>query len=222
MTMFSGIGLASLRAATPEETDLRAAPPDRLRLKILLADDDAERARLLLRSLAAEPGVSVVRAGVRELLADAVAAHAPDVVIVDMARPDRDALEGVRRMTSHAPRPVVLFVDEDDPAFMEEAIGAGVSSYNVLGLPPPDVKPILRAAVALFRRHHQVSEELRTAERRLGERELIDRAKAVLIRERKLGEPAAYAWLRKQAMARGRRIVDVAEDLLRDRAGEAP
>jgi response regulator NasT len=86
-----------------------------------------------------------------EFLADAVAALAPDVVLVDMARPDRDALDGIRRVTGHNPRPIVLFVDQDDPAFMEEAISAGVSSYNVPGLPPPGVKPILRAAASLFR-----------------------------------------------------------------------
>lgn len=190
-------------------------------MKILLADDDAERARLLVLTLAAEPGLSVVRIGTGELLGDAVAAQAPDVVIVDMSRPDRDALEGVRRMSSHAPRPVVMFVDQDDPAFMEEAIRAGVSSYNVAGLPPPDVKPTLRAAVALFRQHQHTREELRSAERRLGEREVIDRAKAILIRERRIAEPAAYAWLRSQAMAGGRRIVDIADEVVRTRRGAA-
>ena len=44
-----------------------------------------------------------------------------DVVIVDMARPDRDALDGIRHVTRDAPRPVVMFVDRDDPAFMEAA-----------------------------------------------------------------------------------------------------
>lgn len=191
-------------------------------MKVLLADDDAERARLLARALEADPGLVVVRIGAGEVLSDAVAAHAPDVVIVDMARPDRDALEGVRQLASRSPRPVVVFVDEDDPGFMEEAIGAGVSSYNVLGLPPPDVKPILRAAVALFQRHRLVREELDRAEKRLGERDVIDRAKAILIRERRLAEPAAYAWLRRQAMARGRRIVEVAEDIVRERLRDVP
>lgn len=190
-------------------------------MKVLLADDDADRARLLAALLAADPALTVMRTGPGELLADAVAAHQPDVVIVDMARPDRDALDGVRALASQDPRPIVMFVDEDDPAFMEEAIGAGVSSYNVAGVPPPDVKPLLRAAVALFRRQQQIEAELRTVERRLGERETIDRAKAILIRERRMGEPAAYAWLRRQAMSRGRRIAEIAAELVRSREHEA-
>ncbi|MBN8897213.1 MAG: ANTAR domain-containing protein [Rhodospirillales bacterium] len=189
-------------------------------MKVLLADDDAERAGALARVLAADPSLVVLRLAPGQMLADAVGQHAPDIVLVDMARPDRDALDGIRQVATRAPRPVVLFVDEDDPSFMEAAIGAGVSSYNVLGVPPPDVKPILRAAIALFRRHQDAQDGRREAETRLREREVIDRAKAVLIRTRRLTEPEAYRLLRKQAMAGGRRIVDVAAELLRHTAEE--
>jgi two-component system, response regulator / RNA-binding antiterminator len=188
-------------------------------VKILLADDDRERAGAVARVLAADPGLTVLRLQPGEFLADAVAALAPDVVLVDMARPDRDALDGIRQVATNNPRPVVLFVDQDDPAFMEAAIGAGVSSYNVLGLPPPDVKPILRAAVALFRRHQSAQDGLREAEIKLKERISIDRAKAILIKDRRIGEPEAYRWLRRQAMASGKRIAEIAQDVVRNREG---
>jgi two-component system, response regulator / RNA-binding antiterminator len=188
-------------------------------VKVLLADDDAERAGAVARVLAADPGLAVVRLTPGDLLAEAVASLAPDVVLVDMARPDRDALDGIRQVTALNVRPVVLFVDEDDPTFMEEAINAGVSSYNAIGMPPPDVKPILRAAVALFRRHQQAQDELRQAEVRLQERTVIDRAKAILIRQRRYSEPDAYKWLRRNAMSSARRIVDVAKELIEAEEG---
>lgn len=184
-------------------------------MKVLLADNDTERASAVAHILAADNGLTVIRLKPDETLADAVAALRPEVVLVDMTRPDRDALDSIRQVTAVHPRSVVLFVDEDDPAFMAEAIGAGVSSYNVLDVPPPGVKPILRAAVALFRRHRQVQDDLKQAESRLSERSVIERAKAILIRQRRLSEPDAYEWLRRQAMNRGRRIVDVAADLIR-------
>jgi response regulator NasT len=190
-------------------------------LKVLLADDDAERAGAVARILAADTGLTVVRLGFGESLADAVTSLAPDVVLVDMARPDRDALDGIRLVAALNARPVVLFVDEDDPTFMEEAINAGVSSYNAIGMPPPDVKPILRAAVALFRRHQQARDDLKKAEDRLMERAMIDRAKAILIKQRRLSEPDAYKWLRRTAMSSARRIVDVAGDVIRDMGGSA-
>lgn len=191
-------------------------------MRVLLADDNAERAGALARILAADPGIDVVLVRPGELLADAVAALAPDIVLVDMARPDRDALDGIRQVTARDPHPIVLFVDEDDPAFMEEAIGAGVSSYNVLGVPPPDVKPILRAAIALFRRHQEARAGQANAETKLHEREIVDRAKAILIKERRLGEPEAYRWLRKQAMTSGKRIAEVARALVHEKEGHGP
>jgi response regulator NasT len=190
-------------------------------LKVLLADDDAERAGAVARVLAADPGLTVVRLKPNESLAEAVASLAPDVVLVDMARPDRDALDGIRQVAALNARPVVLFVDEDDPSFMEEAITAGVSSYNAIGMPPPDVKPILRAAVALFRRHQQARDDLKEAESRLQERAVIDKAKALLIKQRRLSEPDAYKWLRRTAMSSARRIVDVAGEVIKDMEGNA-
>jgi response regulator NasT len=189
-------------------------------LKVLLPDDDPTRAREVARWIGADAGIQVVRLCAGESLAVAVARHAPEVVLVDMARPDRDALDGIRQLSAVNPRPVVLFVDEDDPAFMEEAIRAGVCSYHVPGTRPANVKPVLRAAVALFRRHRSTAEELRAAEARLREREVIERAKAALIRRRRMSEPDAYHWLRRQAMARGRRIADVAAELLAEANGD--
>jgi two-component system, response regulator / RNA-binding antiterminator len=186
----------------------------------LLADDEIERAGAIARVLEADTALTVLRMHPGRSLAESVADLAPDVILVDMARPDRDALDGIRRVSADAPRPVVLFIDEDDPAFMEDAINAGVSSYNAVGLPPPDVKPILRAAVALFRRHQAATTELKQAESRLQERAIVDRAKALLIRQRRISEPDAYRWLRRTAMSRGRRIVDIAREVLTN-AGEA-
>jgi response regulator NasT len=88
-------------------------------------------------------------------------------------------------------------------------------------MPPPDVKPILRAAVALFRRHQQAHNDLKQAEDRLTERTVIDRAKAILIKQRRLSEPDAYKYLRRTAMSSGRRIVDIAGELIRNLEGNA-
>ena len=167
-----------------------------------------------MRALARDPSAEVVCIEAGEMLADAVIAHRPDVVVVDMTRPDRDTLEGVRLLSNTMPHPVVMFVDQDDPAFMQEAIDAGVSSYNVGSVTPAEMRPVLRAAVALFHRYQQTHARLTEAETRLRERDLVDRAKAMLIRRRKFSEPEAYRWLQREAMSSGRRIPDVAQTVI--------
>ena len=185
-------------------------------LKILLVDSDSDRARSLERTLGGAGFSNVDRVGGGADLLDAVRRLAPDLVIFDMALPDRDALEGVRALSSSAPRPIVMFSDKDDPAFVEDAIAAGVCSYNLSGVSDRDMKAIVASAVAHFRRYARVETELAAATAQLEDRRVIERAKALLMAERKVTEPQAYRWLRNKAMNDNRRIAQVAADLIKD------
>ncbi len=183
-------------------------------MKVLVAATSLDGSRFVDDDFRRAGATSVVRPTAGENLLAAVAREAPDVVIVDMGRPDRDSLDDIKYVSQNAPRPIVMFVDHDDDDFMEAAIAAGVSSYNVLTAAPPEVKPIVRAAIALFRRHREMEAELRSAQASLRERSLIDQAKRVLMRERRIGEPEAYRWLRRRAMDSGRRISEIAGDIV--------
>lgn len=153
-------------------------------------------------------------------LPDIVAVAAPDVIVVVMARPERDALADLRRISEDNSRPIVMFVDRDDHSFMEEAIAAGIISYNVTKADFPDVAPIIMAAVASFRRHQKVVADLQRATVMLREKETINQAKRLLMRERGIDEPRAYRWLRRSAMRQGKPIAATAADLLTRKKGE--
>jgi len=180
-------------------------------LTILLIDTDAERARALEEKLSQTGFARVVRAEGGDLTA-AVEAAKPDLVIIDMALPDRDALEDIRAVS--AASPVVMFAGTDDPAFAQEAIAAGVCSYNLSGVALQDVRPVLASAIALFQRYRHVETELAAAKALLNERRLIERAKALLMKNRKMSEPDAYRWLQKKAMNESRKLADVVADFV--------
>jgi two-component system, response regulator / RNA-binding antiterminator len=108
----------------------------------------------------------------------------------------------------------VMFADCVDDAFMDEAIAAGVSSYNVRGVAFPDVRPIVQAAVAIFRRYQKVAADLEAAELRLDDQAAIQKAKVLLMRERRMSEPQAHRWLQRRAMEKGRRLAEVARQVL--------
>jgi response regulator NasT len=182
-------------------------------LTILLIDTDAERAKALEDKLSDSGYARVVRAEGPDLAA-AVERARPDLVIIDMAMPDRDALEDIRAVS--AASPVVMFAGTDDPAFAQEAIAAGVCSYNLSGVALQDVRPILASAVALFQRYRHVETELAAAKAMLNERRLIERAKAILMKDRKMTEPDAYRWLQKKAMNESRKLAQVVADFVAD------
>ncbi len=181
-------------------------------LRILLIDTDAGRSRALEEQLAASGFAAVVRAPGGADLAATVESAKPDLVIIDMALPDRDTLEDIRAVSTA--RPIVMFAGSDDPAFAEQAIDAGVCSYNLSGVALQDVKPILASAIALFRRYRRVEEELAAAKAQLNERRLIERAKAILMQGRKMSEPEAYRWLQRKAMNENRKLAQVVADLV--------
>lgn len=183
-------------------------------LRILLVDRHAGRTALLERRIREIGGAVILRAAPGRDLLDLAAAAAPDVIIVDLAQPERDALDALRQVGEVDPRPIVVFIERDDRSFMEQAIAAGVSSYNVVTAAFPDLEPLVRAAVAIFRRHRQVVADLRQATAMLAERETINRAKRLLMRERNMDEPRAYRWLRRRAMRESRPIAATAADLL--------
>src|SRR6266567_8083019 len=144
-------------------------------LRILLIDTDQDRARALEERLS-ESGYAEVIPAEGDNLAAAVERTRPDLIIIDMALPDRDALEDIRAVA--AARPIVMFAGTDDPTFAQEAIAAGVCSYNLSGVALQDVRPIMASAIALFQRYRHVETELAAAKAMLEERRLIERAKA--------------------------------------------
>ena len=82
------------------------------------------------------------------------------------------------------------------------------------GFAPERVAPILEAALARFEELQSVRAELAQTRSKLSERKLIDRAKGILMKEKKLGEEEAYRLLRKLAMDRSAPMGTVAEQVI--------
>jgi response regulator NasT len=182
--------------------------------RILLIDTDMHRSEALEKKLAEAGFGDVSRVTSGQDLVAAVERFSPDLVIIDMALPDRDALEDIRYLSANAPRPIVMFSDKDDSALVGEAIAAGVCSYNLSGIASQEVKPIVASAVALFNRYRHVETELATARALLDERRKIERAKAILMRDRRMTEPEAYRWLQKKAMNESRKLSQVVAEFV--------
>lgn len=139
---------------------------------------------------------------------------APDVVLIDLGSPSRDTLEEMLAVSRALARPIAMFVDQSDAAMIGAAIDAGVSAYVVDGLRKERVRSILELAIRRFNAFAAIRAERDEAVTALADRKIIDRAKAILIDSRGLGEAEAYALLRSTAMNQGRKIVDVADALI--------
>lgn len=122
-------------------------------MKVMLLDYNTERSELIKQSLrkAGYPQVICIdMTGSMDLLA-LVKKHAPDIIIIDMESPDRDALESMRNVGREMPKPIVFFADRSDYETTQAAINAGVSAYVVDGLSGERIKTVMEVAIARLR-----------------------------------------------------------------------
>lgn len=183
-------------------------------MRILIVDHCAVRRERVVEGLSVDPDVRLLLVENTLGVVEHVSKFAPDMVIVACDTPARDAIEDLRRVSETNPRPIVMFVDRSDSDQAEEALRAGVAAYVVDGLEPGRIRSILDTASAQFRVTEELRRDLADAKASLAARKIIERAKGILMKRRKINEDAAYTLLRKAAMDQGKTIAEVAQQLI--------
>jgi len=183
-------------------------------MRVLIVDESPERTAVLREGLErAGYEVAAALAAPIELLR-AVEELKPEVIIIDTESPSRDVLEHVVMISRDEPRPIVMFSSDDAPDTIRDAVRAGVSAYVVDGLDAVRIKSIVEVAVARFDEHQRLRAELVEANLKLSERKLVERAKGILVKSRGMGEDEAYRMLRRMAMDRGKRLGEIAQQVI--------
>ena len=178
------------------------------------AISQAERSRSLRIGLLENDFNLVAVLPADTFLQERLAQLQPDMIIVDAESAARDALEHVVMATRDERRPIVMFTNDEDTSHVKDAFAAGVTAYIVAGLSSERIRPILDVAMARFQHEQGLRQELADARSELHNRKVIDRAKGMLMQRQNLTEQAAYDKLRKTAMDKNLRLVDVAQRML--------
>jgi two-component system, response regulator / RNA-binding antiterminator len=183
-------------------------------LRVMLVDDTQKDVSLLKEALDAAGYEVVAEERSPATLLERVGAVRPDVIIIDTDSPSRDVLEQVVIVSRDDPRPIVMFTDDGNSDTIQAAIKAGVTAYIVAGMQPERLKPILEVAQARFEADRALRDELKTAQGRLAERKIIEKAKGVVMQQKQISEDDAYRLMRKLAMDRNVTLLELAQQLL--------
>lgn len=182
--------------------------------KVALVNESIERARLLEQALL-ESGYDVVfKVSSIRALAEQIHALQPDIVIIDMQQPDHDLLDDLRVIHQDCPRPILIFAQRSDEHMIRQAMRVGVSSFVVDGWSRTRVKSLIEVAIARFEENQMLRTALDEAKTTLAERKVVERAKGILMLRRKCDEQQAYSLLRKLAMDRNEKIIEVAHSVI--------
>lgn len=183
-------------------------------LRILLIDDTEKKVGRLHAALV-EAGFEVIEAsGLTIDLPARVETVRPDVILIDTESPGRDVMDQVVLVSRDLPRPIVMFTDEHDPGVMRQAIQAGVSAYIVEGIHARRLQPILDVAMARFESDQALKAQLHARDQQLAERKRIELAKGMLMKMRQCDEEQAYTLMRRQAMSKQQKLIQVAEQII--------
>jgi response regulator NasT len=183
-------------------------------LNIIVIDENPIRAAILEEGLREAGYTRISHIAEMTNLLDRIYAIDPDVIIIDLENPRRDVLEQMFQVSRTVQRPVAMFVDQSDGVAIQAAVDAGVSAYIVDGLKKERVRPILDMTLSRFRAFSRLQGELAAAREALEARKVIERAKGILMKQRRIGEEEAYALLRRTAMNQKRKLLDIAQSIV--------
>lgn len=188
--------------------------PSSQQLRLLLVDDDAERASAVESGLLASNFEVVAVIPTAGGLLYQMETHSPDIVLIALDSPDRDVLESLAVASVHNPRPVVMFSESNDQAFVSDAIRAGVTAYQTEGINPDRARTAISVASTHFATYRELRSELDRTRQQLSDRKLIDQARGLIMQARGVSEEEAFSALRKLSMERQRSLGDTARDVI--------
>src|SRR5215216_3001720 len=119
-------------------------------IRVLIVDDDAlVRAGLTMMLSGTEDVLIVGEAADGSEVPAAVAAHAPDVVLMDIRMPRVDGLAATEQLRTRPDAPQVILLttfDADDHVL--RALRAGAAGFLLKDTPPPDILRAIRLVAA--------------------------------------------------------------------------
>ena len=182
--------------------------------RVVIADDESI-IRLDLKEILESDGYLVVGEAARgdDALA-LIQEHRPDLALLDVKMPGLDGIE-VSRAVKDTATVVVLLTAFSQRSLIENARDAGVAAYLVKPFRSSEILPKLAAILNPALIEPLVATDSLGADDKIETREIVQRAKELLMTQRGLDEPAAFEVIQQSAMRARIRMRDVAQQILR-------
>ena len=180
-------------------------------LRVAVADDDATERTAVIEMLEDLGHEVVAQASTAEQLVKKVAEQKPDVVVADLQMTGQNGIQAADEIANKESTPIVMMTSSHAPDQVQKALQpANVVGYLAKPFGSATLDGVLRFALGLFRRLRGLEARLGADQRSQAERQVIDRAKELLMKRMNLGEAEAHRRLQKMASGTNKRLIDLA------------
>ena len=182
--------------------------------RVVIAEDEAI-IRLDLKETLEEEGYEVVGETGRGDEAVRLAHELrPDLAILDIKMPGLDGLEAARLISADRLCGVLILTAFSQRDFVEQARDSGALAYLVKPFQKSDLVPAVELAIGRFREVAALTAEVASLEEQLETRQLVDRAKGILMDGHGLTEGEAFTFVQRRAMSERTKMRTIAEQVI--------
>jgi AmiR/NasT family two-component response regulator len=183
-------------------------------LRVLLADDEAI-IRAGLQQMLEEMGHRVVGAARDGVAAVQMARNSrPDLVVLDIKMPGMDGLAAAEAIAAEQPVPILILSAYSDRDLVERATTLAVQGYLVKPIQEGSLAAAIQIALARFDEWRSLQREAADVHEALLTRDLVDRAKRLLMERQGLTEWEAFARIQQRSRRQRRPMREIAEQIL--------
>lgn len=184
-------------------------------ITVFLADDDVS-VRSTLADFFRGTDYHVVGQGCNGIeTVEACRELKPHLVLMDIQMPLLDGIQATRMlMEEKLAHCVVMLTFFDEPEYLQKAIDAGASGYLTKPFSADKILPTLELCMEQSRRRYDLNKSYASLNRRLEQRELVDRAKLCLMEQRNMSEQEAYSTIRDLSRQRKMSMAQISQYLL--------
>lgn len=185
-------------------------------LRVCIADDEPFML-LYLDGILTEMGHSVVSAVANgdDLVAQC-GIHRPDLIVTDIRMPGLDGTQAVEAISKDMVIPAIFVTGYERYKDIASTECRCVSAVLIKPFSAPDLKAIIRTAMARQKEFEELLVEERDPERTLELRALVERAKFELAQRRSMSEAQAFTELRQLASTQGIPTTEAARRILEE------
>ena len=180
-------------------------------LRIAVADTDRQVLAMYEDLLPALGHAVVCSVSSGKQLVDTCCVHVPEIVITDVDLDEMDGIEAALELSRLAPVAVVVVSSRCDEESIRRSTGDHVMAYLVKPIARSHLVATLPIARARFEQWKALHKEYYDASTAIRDRNLIDRAKMILMKRSGVTEEEAYRRLQKMSWEKNLKLVQIAD-----------